>query len=287
MVFVWTFLAVLLLGLGLYDLATGPRRRLRSMLDRVGTMEMDRPGSERLITWLKDKVVPRVPLLPGAGSMEELRQLVLWAGRPGGLSAEEFYFLQFLSAVALALLLVGSGGMLGALVGGILGLLGPRIWLRGRVAENTLRLRREIPQFVHLLATCLEAGLGLSEAIRRVAEESPGLLSREMIRTVHEMAAGKPATRAWKDLMDRHESPELKEVVTAIMQSHEYGVGIAEHLRFCMRAIRQRKQQQAQQKAQEASVRMRLPMVLFILFPTMAIVLGPAVANLMSQFTGG
>ena len=287
MVSLWTFLAVLLLGLGVYDLVSGPRRRLRAMLDRVGAMEVDRPGSERLVTWLKERVIPRVPLLPGAGSMEELRQLVLWAGRPGGMGAEEFYFLQFVLAVGLALLLVGPAGWAGALAGAILGLLGPRMWLRSRVAERTVRLRRELPRFVHLLATCLEAGLGLTEAIRRVSEESPGLLSQEMLRTVHEMAAGKPAQRAWKDLMERHESQELKEIVTAIMQSHEFGVGIAQHLRFSMRAIRQQKQQQAQQKAQEASVRMRLPMVIFILFPTMAIVLGPAVVNLVRQFSGG
>ncbi len=287
MVSLWTFLAVLLLGLGIYDLVTAPRRRLRAMLDRVGQMEVDRPGSQRFMTWLKERVIPRVPLLPGAGSLEELRQLVLWAGRPGGLGAEEFYFLQFVSAVGLALVLMTSVGWKGALIGAILGLLGPRMWLRSRVAERTLMLRRQLPQFVHLLATCLESGLGLNEAIRRVATESPGLLAREMIRTVHEMAAGKPAQKAWKDLMERHGSPELAEIITAIMQSHEYGVGIAEHLRFSMRAIRQKKQQQAQQKAQEASVRMRLPMVIFILMPTMMIVLGPAVVNLMRQFMGG
>lgn len=287
MVFVWTFLAVLLLGLGLHDLVTAPRRRLRAMLDRVGQMEVGEVGSQRFWTWLKERVIPRIPLLPGAGSMEELRQLILWAGRPGSMGAEEFYFLQFALTVVLALLLLGPAGVQGAMAGAILGLLGPRMWLRSRVAERTLTLRRELPQFVHLLATCLEAGLGLAEAIRRVSDESPGLLAREMLRTMHEMAAGKPAQKAWKDLMERHESPELKEIVTAVMQSHEYGVAIAEHLRFAMRAIRQKKQQQAQQKAQEASVRMRLPMVLFILMPTLMIVLGPAVVNLMRQFSGG
>lgn len=286
-VFLWTFLAVLLLGVGIHDLVSGPRRRLRAMLDRVGQMETDRPPPERVKAWLKEKVIPRIPLLPGAGSMEELRQLTLWAGRPGGLGAEEFYFLQFVLAAVLAIGLLGPAGWKGALAGGALGLLGPRFWLKSRVSERVITLRRELPQFVHLLATCLESGLGLNEAIRRVAEESPGLLAREMTRTVHEMAAGKPAQRAWKDLMERHDSPELKEIVTAVMQSQEYGVAIAQHLRFSMRAIRQQKQQQAQQKAQEASVRMRLPMVVFILMPTMMIVLGPAMVRLMQQFMGG
>lgn len=286
MAMLWTFLAVLLLGVGLVDLVAAPRRRLQLMLDRVGQVEAVRPGGQRLAAWFRESVVARIPLLPGAGSMDELRSLVLWAGRPGGLGAEEFYFLQLLLAVVLALALLGSGGISGAALGALLGLVAPRWWLRQRVATITLTLRRELPQFVHLLATCLEAGLGLTEAIRRVAEESPGLLAREMLRTVHEMAVGKPSQRAWRDLMERHNSPELKEIVTAIMQSQEYGVGIAGQLRFSMRAIRQRKQQQAQRKAQEASVRMRLPMVLFILMPTIWIVLGPALVSLLNQFGG-
>jgi tight adherence protein C len=286
-VVLWTFLAVLLLGVGIYDLAVAPRRRLRLMLERAGGAEPAQAGGERLFTWLKDEVIPRMPLLPGATPREELRQLLLWAGRPGGMGAEEFYFLQVALAAVLAFLLAGAAGWVGALAGAAVGLLGPKQWLRARVAQTTLQLRRELPRFVHLLATCLEAGLGLNEAVRRVAAESPGLLSGEMLRTVHEMAAGKPAARAWRDLMERHESPELKETVTAIMQSHEYGVGIAEQLRFSLRAIRQRKQQQAQQKAQEASVRMRLPMVLFILMPTIVIVIGPAVIQLMRDFMGG
>lgn len=284
---IWTFLAVLLLGIGLYDLATGSRRRLRAMIERAGRLDLEPQGSWRLLSWLKEQVVPRLPLVPGIGSMEELRQLLLWAGRPFGMGAEEFYFVQVVLAVALALVLVGPYGWLGAVCGCALGLLVPRLWLKRRVAETNLQLRRELPQFVHLLATCLEAGLGLTEAIRRVADEHPGLLAREMLRTVHEMAAGKPAHRAWNDLMERHESPELKEIVSTLLQSHQWGVAIAEQLRFSMRSIRTRKQQQAQQKAQEASVRMRLPMALFILVPTMAIILGPAVISLVRQFAEG
>jgi len=283
----WTFLTVLLFGLGAYDLATARRRRLRAMVERAGTVLPGRDGPDQLKQWLRERLLPRLPLLPGTGSLEELRQLLIWAGRPAGLGAEEFYFLQLVLALSLALLLLGVHGWAGAAAGFLLGLWAPRAWLRRRVAEITLRIRREMPQFVHLLATCLESGLSLTEAIRRVAGESPGLLAAEMLHTVHEMAAGKPAQKAWRDLMDRHECPELKEVVSALLQSHQWGVSIASQLRFTMRSIRQRKQQQAQQKAQEASVRMRVPMVLFILMPTIAIILGPAVLRIISQFAEG
>jgi tight adherence protein C len=283
---VLTFLSVLLLGVAAWDMLTAPRRRLQAILARVGRAEVERPPGQRLLAAMQDRVVTKLPLLTGAGSMEELRALVLWAGRPMGLSAEEFYFGQVLFAVAAAAFLGATAGVQGALIGGIGGLLLPRMWLRSKVAANTLLLRRELPAFVHLLATCLEAGLGLNLAIRRVADESPGLLAREMLRTVNEMAAGKPAQRAWKDLMERHSCAELNEIVTGLMQSQEYGVGIAEQLRFSMRQIRERKKQQAQQKAQEASVRMRVPMVLFIMLPTLAIVLGPALVGLARHFGG-
>jgi tight adherence protein C len=285
-VIVWTFLTVFLIGYAIRELAVAPRRRLQTMLDRVGRTEVDLPLKQRLTVWMRERVIQRLPLLTGAGSMDELRELVLWAGRPFGLGAEEFYFAQVVLAVMLGLLAMSSYGVLGAIGGGVVGVLFPRYWLRARVANISQQLRRELPQFVHLLATCLEAGLGLNEGIRRVAEESPGQLAREMQRTIFEIAAGKPSQRAWGDLMDRTNCEELREIVTSIMQSQEYGVGIAEQLRFTMRSIRQRKQQQATQKAQEASVKMRVPMVLFILMPTLLIVLGPSGANLMRMFGG-
>ncbi|MBY6275746.1 type II secretion system F family protein [Symbiobacterium thermophilum] len=283
----WSFLAVLLFGLGLYDLATARRRRLRAMVERAGSGAAAPGADRRLQGWLKARILPRLPLVPGVGSMDELRQLLLWAGRPAGIGAEEFYFLQLVLAFSLALPLLGLHGWTAAALGFLLGLWLPRAWLRRRVSERTRILRRELPRFVHLLATCLEAGLGLTEAVRRVAAESPGLLAGEMLRAVHEMAAGKPAQRAWRDLTERHESPELKEVVSALQQSHRWGVSIAEQLRFTLRTMRERKQQQAQQKAHEASVRMRVPMVALILMPTIVIILGPAVLRLLRHFAGG
>lgn len=283
---VWTFLAVFLFGYGVREVALAPRRRLQVMLDRVGRTEVDQPLRQRMKTLLKERVIQRLPLLTGSGSMEELRSLVLWAGRPGGLGAEEFYFLQILLAVVLALLAAPGMGLAGTVGGAIVGLLFPRYWLRARVADVTRRLRRDLPQFVHLLATCLESGLGLNESVRRVSDESPGHLAREMQRTILEIAAGKPSQRAWADLMERTNCEELREVITSIMQSQEYGVGIAEQLRFTMRSIRQRKQQQATQKAQEASVKMRVPMVLFILMPTLLVVLGPSLVSLGRMFGG-
>jgi len=286
MAILWTFLTVLLLGVAVREMRLAPRRRLQAMVDRVGRMEVDLPPSQKLLTWAKDRVVQRLPLLTGTGSIEELRSLVLWAGRPFGLGAEEVYFLQIVTAVVGGLFFTMSFDWYFGIAGGIGGMLAPRWWLRGKVAENDRAIRHDLPQFVHLLATSLEAGLSLTEAVRRVTRESPGLLSREMERTILEIATGKPAQRAWMDLMARTTCQELKEIVTAIMQSQEYGVAIAEQLRFTMRAIRQRKQQQAQQKAQEAAVKMRVPMVLCILVPTMIIVLGPSALAIMRVFGG-
>jgi hypothetical protein len=138
---VWTFLAIVLAAVGVREMVTAPHRRLHAMLDRVGRAEAALPLKERLMAWLKDRVIRRIPLLPGAGSVEELRSLVLWAGRPGGLGAEEFYFLQILMAGAF-FLLGWSFGLEVAALGAAIGLIGPRQWLRARVAEKTRAIRR-------------------------------------------------------------------------------------------------------------------------------------------------
>lgn len=292
----WTGLAVALALAGIWAERQAPRQRIARLLDTTQALREGRtqPSDEGALRWAKRWVLERVrPWLPGA-RIAELRRELLWAGQPLGISAEEFYFARFLVAGAAASLMFLYGKTLTpvspvglAAIAGALGYMLPEWLLRQRIEERTRQIRIQLPSFVHLLATSIEAGLPVVEAVRRVAAEMPGLLSAEMLRTVREMAAGKPVSLAWQHLSERTACPELKEVVAAIVQSQELGVGVAEQLRLQVRTFRQRKQQTAKERAEAASVQMRLPTILFILVPTMVILVGPAVITVMRQLRGG
>lgn len=292
----WTFVAALLLVLGIVEEWQAPRRRIAQVLRATESLRDGRsnPMEDGVLRWAGRWLLERVkPWLPGA-QMAELREQLLWAGQPFGLSAEEFFFAKigFTMAAALVVPLLGfAGGSrspagLMALAGAVAYIIPERL-LKQRIAERSRQVRIQLPNFVHLLATALEAGLPIMEAVRRVSTEAPGLLAAEMFRTVQEMAAGKPAITAWQHLASRTQCQELRDVVTAIIQSQEFGVAVAEQLRFQMRSMRLKKQQEAQEKAQAASAKMRIPTILFILGPTMVILLGPAFVTLMRQLKGG
>lgn len=292
---VLVFTAVFLAVYGLYLEFTRPRRRLQVILDRSESLRSGRLDSDAngLVKSVAQLILPRLrPWLP-ALTVDQLRWRLLWAGRPGGLSAEEFYFLKLAVALGLGVavplltLFQGEGTFGKALMLGAVGYLLPDLWLKQRITQREIAIQTDLPMIVGTLATALEAGLPLTEAVRQVARESPGLLSAELMRTVQEIAAGKPVQQAWRSLMDRTTAKDLKSVVNGILQGHEYGVPVAEQLRLQMKQVRQEKRQRAHQRNQAALVQMRVPMVLLILVPTMFIVLGPGVLLLMQQLQGG
>jgi Flp pilus assembly protein TadB len=285
----WTFLAVFLLLIGLYELVRAPRRRVQQLLqssttlwDHPNMMQEEHP-LRRAVHWGIQKLRP---WLPGA-QLASLREQLLWAGQPMNLNAEEFIFLK--CAVGLLGGLVGymAFDFAGAVGGFGLGYLIPMRMLDTWVAERSRKIRIDLPHFIQLLTTALEAGLPIIDAVRRVSAEAPGLLAAEMGRTIQEMAAGKAPAVAWQHLSARTNCQELRDVVTTIVQSQEYGVSIAEQLRFQMRTTRKKKQQEAEEKAQAASVKMRLPTILFIMVPTMVVLMGPAAVSVLRTLRGG
>lgn len=215
----------------------------------------------------EDEALPRRPL---AGLLRRFRldtyeEQLRWAGRPLGLDAAQVVILKLVLAVALPVLLLGLGD-LGALtlpallLGGLAGFLAPDVWLTGKVAERRRMVAEELPLFADLVAAAVSAGLPLTEAVRRVAADAPGLVAREFLRTVQEMAAGRQRQEAWRDLTARLPGEELRSVVGAIMQAEQYGTSVADLLRYQVQQIRLFKQQEAQRIAQTVTVKMRIPM---------------------------
>lgn len=237
---------------------------------------------------LLDRWFRRLRRFMPAAKLAEFEALLIQAGRPYGLDSSQFVSVKLVLAALLPALvplvtLFALGGRtftLMALVG-LAAFVAPDVWLKGQVARRRQQAQSELPLFADLVATAVSAGLPLPEAVRRVATDMDGLVTREFLRAVQEMAAGKPRLAAWRNLIDRVPGEDFRTVVQAIMQAEQHGTGVAEMLRYQVRQIRTLRQAEAQRTAQAASVKMRIPMLLLILLPFMVLLLGPALIQVV------
>ncbi len=230
------------------------------------------------------------PILPGV-AVKEYEQKLKWAGNPFGLIGEEFYILKIGFGLVLPVLIPvfvllggGAGTVILLLSLGGSGYFVPDIWLAGKVQGRQKAVRKQLLNFIDILIICSEAGLNLSEAIKRTCEHQRGILGTEFNRTLKEMETGKSRRRALEDLAQRNGVEELEELVRALNQADHYGTPIALMLKEQVKHMRVMRRNKAQEMAQTSSVKILLPVVACNFIPLMVILLGPAVVNLGRSF---
>ena len=131
----------------------------------------------------------------------------------------------------------------------------------------------------------VEAGLGLDAAIQRVAKELQHVhveLSEEFVITTMETQMGVRRGEALENMAERSGLTEMKSLVAVINQAEKFGTSIARTLRNQADAMRVKRRQRAEERAQKTAVKLMIPLILFI-FPAMMIVLGgPAMIKLVA-----
>jgi tight adherence protein C len=134
--------------------------------------------------------------------------------------------------------------------------------------------------------TCVEAGLGLEQAIVRVTAElklAAPLLARELEQTELEIRAGMSRGDAFRRMADRTGVEELRNLSAVIIQTQLFGTSIARSLRVKSESMRVRRMQIAEERAAAASVKMTVPLVLCIAPALFAVLLGPAVVTFVRE----
>lgn len=180
-------------------------------------------------------------------------------------------------------------GVLGiTLLAGGIGFIGPGMWLDMMVKGRQDKIRRGLPDILDLLVVSVESGLALDAAIKRVGEEMslvhPDLSDEFRIATM-ETQMGIPRGEALDNMANRAGLDELRSLVSVITQSERFGTSVSKALRNQGVAMRTKRRQQAEERAQKTAVKLMIPLVMFI-FPAMGVVLaGPAAINLMEAFS--
>ncbi len=134
------------------------------------------------------------------------------------------------------------------------------------------------PDAIDLMVVCIEAGLGLDQAMRRVADEMrksyPAVAHEFELSNMH-LQMGIPRIQVFRDLDERNGHEDLRSLATVLIHASRFGTGIGQALRNHGDAMRIRRRQMAEERAAKSAVKLIFPMVMFI-FPGIFVVLvGP------------
>ena len=172
------------------------------------------------------------------------------------------------------------------LVAATLGYLFPDMFLTWRVTARQHRLRRGLPDGLDLLVICVESGLGLDQALMKVAQElriTHHELSEELQLVNLEMRIGKTRIDALRELARRTGLEDIKSLVAMLVQTDRFGTSVAQSLRVFSDELRIKRRQRAEEMSAKTTVKMVPPLVFFIFPALMVVILGPAVITLLRQ----
>jgi len=256
-------------------------------------VDLSRPFAERAIKPVIARLITLASRLAPRRNLEELQQKLEVAGRPNGWTVMDLIGLRVLSALLLGaafFLLLGLGPsslgsrLLLAAAFGVVGFYVPVLWLNWRMSQRKRAILRALPDGLDMLNVCVGAGLGLDAALSRVGERWQSPLADEFNRVVAEIRLGKVRRQALRDLAARTDLPEVESFAAAIVQADQLGVSIAKVLRTQAEQMRIIRRQRAEELARQAAIKMLFPLV-FLIFPALlAVLLGPAVPQILQTF---
>lgn len=246
------------------------------------------PGAhpeERIVTTIIDQVGAMVPIDPENASVLQ-RDLMAAGYRSSGalttyLGIRTIFFVVVLGLAIVFRASITANPILQIVVpvaAGFAGWFAPSFFLDHLIGARNNRIRRGLPDLLDLMVVCVEAGLGLDQAMQHVSHELMTVfpdVSQE-IELVHlEIRGGKRRAEALRSLGDRTGEDELKKLVAVLIQADRFGTNIADSLRTHSEFMRVRRRQEAEEMAAKIGVKLVFP-IFFLILPAMLIVVaGP------------
>jgi tight adherence protein C len=255
-------------------------RRLEELMSGRDIIEEKKPRFQAFVGVLK-RVGEKAPR--SAKELGSLRLRLVQAGYRRDEALTVFFGIRVTFALILFTLfstsIVMRPNMLLALGGLFIGYLLPSMVLARVAKRRQHRIRLSLADALDLLVVSVEAGLGLDQALQRVATELAFAypdLSDELKLINLELRAGKPRAEALRNLADRTGVDDLSSLVTMLIQTDKFGTSVAQSLRVYSETLRTKRRQRAEEAAAKTGVKMVFPLV-FCIFPVIWIVtIGPA-----------
>jgi tight adherence protein C len=282
------FLTVALVAFSFGAAAYAPSSLLGSRLRALGwqkTKPEVKPALRERIGQALDPFSKAIPLSPSEVSrtrkwliqagLRDARHITIYVG-----SRLACALLGLAVAIAVggynnSVLMVGLGG---------LGFFLPRFVLKRLIRSRQMRIKLGLPDALDLTVICVEAGLALDQAMMRVGQDlhhAHAELSDELYMVNLEMRAGKPRAEALRNLVERTGVDDIRSLVGTLIQTDRFGTSVAQALRVHSDSLRTERRQRAEEQAAKTTIKMVIPLVLFVLPSIIIVTLGPAVISLI------
>ncbi|MEN9709121.1 MAG: hypothetical protein RIQ68_1529 [Pseudomonadota bacterium] len=163
----------------------------------------------------------------------------------------------------------------------------PEIYLDKVTRERRETIRRAFPDALDLLLICVEAGISIEHAFRRVSEEigrQSVALAEELTLTTAELAFLPDRRIAYENLARRVNVDSVRQIVTVLNQAERYGTPLASALRTVAQESRDMRMAEAEKKAAALPPKLTVPMIVFFLPVLFVVILGPAVSQAAKNF---
>lgn len=173
------------------------------------------------------------------------------------------------------------------IVGGYIGFYLPNIYISNRMNKRQASIKRAWPDALDLMLICVESGISIEAAMRRVAEEiavQSTELAEEMVLTMAELSFLQDRRTAFENLGNRTQLEGVKSVTQALIQAERYGTPIAQALRVLAQEGRDERMNEAEKKAAALPPKLTVPMIVFFLPVLIAVILGPAGIQVADRF---
>jgi len=235
----------------------------------------------------------RMPAPKASPSMGKVTSTLVRAGFMRSGALRTFVLIRFIA--------LGLFGLVGLLAAVILGLAGgkffltvigslaagyfaPLYYLRRRANKRQKEIARQLSDVLDLLVVCVEAGLGLFEAIKVVGDETERYgqaIGTELALVSVEVAAGGSLGQALRNLADRTAVDDVKPLAATLIQSEQLGSQIGPALRASSDSLRTKRRFRAEEAAAKSTIKILFPLVLFVLPAMLIVLLAPAMIQAM------
>jgi len=297
------FLGILIIGWGIYAFMQSKQKmsdwNVRAQGQSLSQKTSQKKGEEK--SGVKEYGLKLLEKLGQANkpkdkaSTSQLKSLLIAAGYRTAQAPVVFMGSRILLAVmfALAFLIFGSEAaqekdpmffpafLIGSMFAGYYG---PQLWLRNMISKRKERLVNGFPDALDLMVVCVEAGLGLDQAIFRVGkevEQGHPDLGEEFILLNLELRAGLSREQALRNLVSRTDLDDIRSLVALLIQTDRFGTSIGQALRVHSDSMRLKRRLKAEEKGAQLPVKLMIPLILFIFPALMVVIVGPGVISLM------
>lgn len=169
---------------------------------------------------------------------------------------------------------------------GIVGVYVPNVLLKNKIQKRQLSIRRAWPDALDLMLICVESGMSIEQAFKKVADEvavQSMPLAEELALVNAELSYLNDRRKAYENLGKRTGLEQVKAVMTSLIQADSYGTPVGQALRVLAQESRDMRMAEAEKKAAGLPPKLTVPMIVFFLPCLFIVIIGPAIIQVMAM----